>query len=345
MLEVLREEFDMSPAQVLHEIQGLLRETIAALSDRGVEYEGLAPALVPSQKRHEIALLFDSRRIDASWYGCRVYERVIPLFARQSSHSVLTGDLLGREMNQGRLRSEIEGALAPANPLGYVHSNQYFCVYLNNLTQHMITTFHEGLSAYEPYVGYVDCTYDCFMKRWLSTCLPPHFIKAGTSVIQQHEDDLEPDANQNTVGYPFEDFGYAVKSVPSMMYGTLLSYKIERPVVRGFETDTEFSLNSVTSTPSRLEDFDVEVEPAKLEYLLSNKAVSLRRAGLDGVTPEGLAGVIRTKLRSNYVYNLRRSGQHDTVVFNMIIEVNRCRLMAALHYKPELRRVRLVTLY
>ena len=345
MLEVVRKSFDLSPDQVFTEIQWLLRETTAALASRGITYDSLRPALVPSQKRHEVALCFDTAGIDDSWYGCRVYEQVIPLFARKTYHSVMTGDLLAKSVGQTVLRSEFETALVRANPFDYRHSNQFFCVYLNNLTPHMIDTFHEGLCQYRPYVGYVDCTYDCFMKRWLSMCLPPHFIKAGTTIIQQHEDDLDSDANQNTVGYPFEDFGYEVKSVPSMMYGTLLSYKIERPVVRGFEADTEFSLNSVSSAPSQLDGFEVEVEASKLDYLVSNKLGSLTRAGLSGVTPRQLGELIRAKLQSSYVYNLRRIHQHDTVVFNMIVEVNRCRLMAALHYRPESRTVRLVTMY
>lgn len=345
MLEVLREEFDLSPDQIFNEIQGLLRETTAALADRGISYDSLGPALVPSRKRQEVALFFDSLLIDDSWYGYPVYERVIPLFVRQTYHSVLTGDLLDKRVPQARLRSEFEAALVPANPFDYRHSNQFFCVYLNNLTPHMIATFHDALSVYRPYVGYAECTNDCFMKRWLSICLPSYFIKAGATIIQSHEDDLDSEANQNTIGYPFEDFGYAVKSVPSTMYGTLLSYKIERPVIRGFEADTEFSLNAVSRAPSRLEGYNVQVEPAKLDYLLSNKLGSLERAGLSGTTPEQLGDLIQGKLQSSYIYNLRRLDQHDTVVFNMIIEVNRCRLMASLHYRPESRTVRLVTMY
>jgi hypothetical protein len=345
MLEVLRKEFDLSPDQIFNEIQGLLRETTAALANRGISYDSLGPALVPSQKRQEAALFFDSSQIADSGYGYPVFERVIPLFVRQSYHSVLTGDLLDHQVSQARLHAEFEAALVPANAYDYLRSNQFFCVYMNNLTPHMIASFHDTLSGYRPYVGYADCTYDCFMKRWLSTCLPSCFIKAGATVIQPHEDDLDSDANQNTVGYPFEDFDYAVKSVPSTMYETLLSYKIERPVIRGFETDTEFSLNAVSRAPSRLEGYGVQVEPAKLDYLLSNKLGSLELAGLTGTTPEQLGDLIQGKLQSSYIYNLRRLEQHDVVVFNVIIEINRCRLMASLHYTPESQTVRLVTMY
>lgn len=345
MLEVFRKEFDLSSDKVFMQIQGLLRETASALADRGVSYDSLGPALVPSRKRQEIALFFDASLIDNSWYGYPVFERVIPLFVRETHHSVSTGDLLGYRMPQDRLRSELEAVLVPANTFDFMHSSQFFCVYLNNVTPKMIASFHETLSSFRPYIGYADCTYDCFMKRWLSICLPSCFIKAGTTVVQPHEDDLDSDANQNTIGYPFEESGYAVTSVPSTMFNTFLSYKIERPVIRGCEADTEFSLNAVSHVPSQLDNYDVQVEPAKLDYLLSEKRGSFERAGLSGTTPEQLGNLIQTKLQSNYIYNLRRLDQYDTVLFNVIIEVNRCRLMASLHYLPGSRTVRLVTLF
>ncbi len=345
MLEVARDHFGLSPAQVLTEIQWLLAETTSALARRGVDYLDLAPALVPSSKRDEAAFFFDSSQIDDSWYGYEVFERVIPLLSHRSYHSILTGDLLDNRIPQWELREEFEAALIPANPFRFQHSTQFYCVYINNLTPHMIQVLDGGLSEFRPYVGHVDCTHDSFMKRWISLCLPAQFIKAGRVVLQQHEDDLDEDANQNTIGYPFEDYGYAVRSVPSMMYGTLLSYKIERPVIAGLEVDTELALNAVSTSPSDLVGFEVEVEPQKLEYLTTYKSGSLRRAGLSGFSSNELSAVIREKLRANYIYNLRNLKQHDTVVFNMIAGFDLCRLMLSLHYKPESRTVRLVTLY
>ena len=77
---------------MLHEIQALRREVEEVLSAKGISYDALRPALVPNQKRREVALVFDTTAIDDSWYGGRIFERYMPLFKATGSHSVLAGD-------------------------------------------------------------------------------------------------------------------------------------------------------------------------------------------------------------------------------------------------------------
>jgi len=345
MLEVMLKEFALSPDQILREIRWLLDETTSALAARGISYASLRPALVPSSTRREIALIFDSTRIENAWYGLPIHRAVIPLLEPKSCHSVLGGDLLGEADMQWRIRAGLQGALVPSSALEYRHSTQYFALYINNLSDSMVRGLHEGLGTFAPYVGFVECTLGGFMKTYLSMTLVNEFVKTGRFIIQQHEDDLEPDANQNTIGYPFEEFGYTVRSLPSMLFGVLLSYKIERPVFPGFESDTEFCLNAVSNVPSRLESFEVSVEPSKLEYLQVNKSGSLKRAGLSDLRPEELEEIVRAKLQANYVYNLCQNDEHGIVTFNILIEHGGCRLTVALEYIPADRRVRLITMY
>lgn len=345
MLEVMLKESALSPDHILREIRWLLEETTSALAARGISYASLRPALVPSSTRREIALIFDSMRIGNAWYGLPIHRAVIPLLERKSCHSVLGGDLLGETDMQWRIRGGLEGGLVPSSALDYRHSTQYFALYINNLSDSMVRKLHEGLATFAPYVGFVDCTLGGFMKTYFSMTLVSEFVKRGHVIIQQHEDDLEPDANQNTIGYPFEEFGYTVRSIPSMLFGVLLSYKIERPVFPGFESDTEFSLNAVSTFPSQLDGFHVTVDPMKLKYLLENKSGSLRRAGLSEVQPAELEKVIAAKLQANYIYNMCQNDDHGVVKFNILVEHGECRLTVALEYVPADQTVRLITMY
>lgn len=54
---------------------------------------------------------------------------------------------------------------------------------------------------------------------------------------------------------------------------------LERQVFEGFETDTEFALNTISPTPLPLKDFEVEVVEAKLAYIKSQKGGSSRNHG------------------------------------------------------------------
>jgi hypothetical protein len=295
--------------------------------------------------RREVALVFDSAQIENTWYGLPVHVATIPLFEKASFQSVLSGDLLGENRHQARIRSELERAITRANSFEYHHSTQFYVLYVNNLSKAMVDKFHAELHHFRPYIGYIDCTYSSFMKTYLSSALSTEFIKAGPCILQKHEDDLDEDANRNTIGYPFEDFGYVVKSIPSTMFDILLSFKIERPIFPGFESDTEFSLNAVSAKPSRLDGFDVVIEPAKLQYLIENKAGSLKKAGLLNLEATRLEEIIREKLQLNYIYNLCQDDQHGVVTFNILVEQQACRLLVALEYMPEDRQLRLITMY
>ena len=82
MLEVMASYFDLSDEIMRNEIWGALQTTADALNTKRVSYEKLRNALVPQRKRLEIALLFDSARIESHWYGYAVAERLIPLLPR-----------------------------------------------------------------------------------------------------------------------------------------------------------------------------------------------------------------------------------------------------------------------
>lgn len=351
MLEVMRDHFDLDPKHMFHLIQGMRHDVEVALSKKGISYNKLKSALVPAQDRREIALVFDTRAIESSWYGREVMEHVIPLFKKEGSHSVLVGDYLDRPGQDDQLFGAFEQAVELRRNIEFHHPTQFFIIYINNLTDTMITHFDNGLRDYKGYAGIADTTYASAFKIYLSTMLVNTFIKHQNIILQGHEPDRDPEENLNMEGYPFEENGYICRSISDDLMGVLLSYKIERPVFPGFEVDTEFALNAVGLTPAALEEFEVDVAAAKLEYLKREKYGSIQRAGLLAITAEQLAALIRSKISANYIYGLTVDQTHNVTKFNIVIELRpsadrpATRLLAALEYRPDPRSLRLITLY
>lgn len=176
----------------------------------------------------------------------------------------------------------------------YDYSNQFYVVFINNLTDAMIQVLHEGLQDFAPYSGLADITYSSGFKSYLSVILPSYCIQYRNTIICAHEDDLPDSDYAYLAGYPFEDFGYVVRSVPRTLQDVLLSYKIEMPAIRGFdEVDIDLSLNAVTPNPLPLEHFEIEIDERKFDYIQREKAHSLRKIGLSGGNATTLKLLIR----------------------------------------------------
>lgn len=351
-LEVVRDQFKLGPERMLREIQGLREMVVNALARKGLKYEDLKPALIPDRTRREIALVFDTKAIPSSSYGFRVAERVIPLFEKRSKHSVLVTDYSDRGAGQETMFNAMVEAVKLTRDVDWEHSSQFFIVYINNLTPTMVQRFDQGLSGWPAYIGYADTTYGSVFKFLISMMAVNLFIKAGTVILQGHEDDVSNEEDCNSCGYPFEVNGYTCRSIQSILESTMLSYKIERPVLPGFEIDTEMALNAVSETPLPLDLLEIEVKEARLQYLRSEKAGSMERAGLQGLTASELAALIKRKVGDSYIYNMVYEPAYDVTKFNVIIEVppvveggSPTRLLAALKYLPERKTVELITLF
>ena len=94
------------------------------------------------------------------------------------------------------------------------------------------------------------------------------------------------------------------------------------------------------------------VEAAKVGYLRTKKMGSLERAGLLELDAEQLSELVRSKVLSNYIYNLRHVPEREQSFFDIVIEVagssarsEPFRLLAALEYNAQAKKLRLVTLY
>lgn len=346
MLQFVRDQFDVSPAVMHREIRGLHAETVRLLAAKGIDYAKLNKALVPQPDRREIALVFDTLHMQESWYGLPIHKRLLPALHRKSSRSILCGDYIG-EVPQSLMRARLLHELNVVRSFEYRHGTQFYIVYVNNLSDAMFTSLDQAFRDFEPYVGYADMTFLSPLKIHLSLALVNSYIQHGNVIIGQHEDDAPPDEDWNLPGYPFEDYGYRLRSIAGDPFGVLLSYKIERPVFPGFEEDTEFSLNALHPTPMPLAEMDIHITEERFEYLEGTPGHGVR-AGEAGTVDE-LKALIREKIEHNYIYDMVFDAEWNVSRFNVVLQLGsgagRYRVRAGLKYQPEAKQLELITLY
>jgi hypothetical protein len=351
-LEVVKEHSKLSPSEMLREIQLLRRDTENTLSEKNISYEALRHALVPSNKRREIALVFDINHINSNNYGREIFNQYMPLFDVRSDNSVLDGDygtISGKD--EPLLAKAFCDAVSPIRSTRYQHSSQFHVVYINNLTNAMVSRFDIGLRSYAGYVGMADVSHGSAFKFLLSTMLANAFLKNGLIIIQEHEDDRPNSEDINLIGWPFEKFGYVCRSLASYLHGPLLTYKIERPVFGQNDIDTELSLNSVCSLPLPLDDFMIEIDEAKAAYVRGHNASAIARAGLEHADADTFRQIISRKIKDSYIYRFEHSSARNVTKFNIILELPAVtaemsvRFLAGIEYKPENKVLRLITLF
>jgi hypothetical protein len=354
MLDVVTSEFDLSPEQVRTEIRSLHSSTIAKLAAKEIDYGELRKALTPQRDRVERAFLFDTDRIESGSYGYSVGQTLLPHLPPKLSCSMLHGDLSIDRYLQDRGVELLNNHAEMVRPVELGLTNQIYCVYINNLTPSMATDLTDALHDYEPFVGHVDTTTSSPMKDWLSIILGDCYLKHKRVMLNGHEDDASEGENYNMRGWPLDEFGYVCRSIADMYFHLFLGYKIERRVVAGGGGDTDFALTAISGRPLPLAEFSIAVDEAKGQYLRECHGPSLARAGLLYLGDRELAASIKGKINNSYIYNLRYESEHDTSLFNIILELGgdseekeakMTRLLASLEYMPAERVLRLVTLY
>jgi len=342
---------DSPPGKIHEEINNVFDLFIDSLKLKGVDYKKLKNCLIPSRERKEIALVFDIEKSGFSMYGYNILTKILSILDKESSHSFLIGDFTGEHDRKVELRSLFYKYINQVNPTDYQYHNQFFLVYLNNLSKKMVQNLIEGLQKNDYFTGYFDVTYSNIIKTYLSTILIPKFIKHNSFLIalEPFETSIIDEIEDSVCDY--EELGFICKYIHSSFYHIFLSYKIERKILPSFESDTRFSLNTLSGNFIDLTDCDIEIEPSKLNYLLKEKADNIERAGLVNLSLEELEGLIKEKLESNYIYNLSFLEKHNTLKFNIIIEIPRMdskslmKLLVALEYKPRKKKLRLITMY
>lgn len=320
---------------------------VAELAKKGVSYDSLAPALVPSTGgRQEMALLFNVDLMSTDFYGNAVATQLLPLLGKQSTLSVLAGDIgfpaATREM-------ALYGGLVKSETSEW--GQQYiYCVYLNNLSPAQRDEIHQKFLVDPSYLGYVPTTYGSYFRTAVSTMLPTAFIKHKSVVLLDHGSDDPWVSHENEIGYPFAENGLKVVSANSQLHSPLLAYKIQSEVLPMYQEDILVSLNAISDEPMALDNFEVIFPDGKFDFLHGDKKLGLLRlAGLDDLSPEALAAVIQAELSNDYIYRLQTNHDDDTVQFNIVLELSReddtpIKVAVGLKYFPETSTLSFVTM-
>jgi hypothetical protein len=344
-LEVTARHFNLCDEAVFDLIQARFFETTQILASKKVDYQKLRRALVPSIDRNERALVFDYTRFNVRLYGREVIHSLLQHLGRESTHSLLAGEWLGNGVFSDWLAISPSACGTVDRQLADVRYQPFYFVYLNNLSPAGSVALDQLFTGHPAYIGCLDLNRATPLKAYLSTFLIRDFIKHRNVIIKGHEDDRDPEEDYNLSFFDFEKFGMTLRSLPSTLYEVFLSYKIERPPLPE-ELDRKFSLSAMSTTPVLLDDFQVVLEDAKFEYLRENKAGSLKRAGFEELTAEGVAAKSRSKVNANYIYSLARATRGQTLKFNVILEADTgARTECALEYRPVDKTLRVITFY
>ncbi|MEL7634112.1 hypothetical protein [Sporomusa sphaeroides] len=124
--EVMTDRFALSPSDVYQEISHFFPVMKTMLRSKRINYDDLKNCLTPQLHKKELLLVFDSTRIDRSWYAQDVWDKILPLFTSDSSHSVLTGDYIDIISNQRLLHNILLEELEVIHECKFQHSSQFF---------------------------------------------------------------------------------------------------------------------------------------------------------------------------------------------------------------------------
>lgn len=336
---------------VYREINNVFGMFIESLEKKGIDYYNLKNCLIPKKERNEIALVFDASKIKSN-YDFLTISKILPLLGGESCHSILTGDFIGEYNNRYKLRDLFQEFLIQINLTYYQYHNQYFLVYINNLSDNMVTNIIESLKHIDYCIGYFDLTFSSKLKTYLSLIITPDLIKCKSIIIKKdpHGTDIFEELDVD-LACDYKELGYDCKFIHSIYYDIFLSYKIEREVIKEFEHDAKYSINALTEKVVKLHECEVYIDKDKFNYLLSNKTGTLKKAGIINLTIEGLKGIIKSKIYSSYIYNLTFLENCETLKFNILIEAprvdtkNPIKLIVALEYIPREKILRLITMF
>ncbi len=342
---------ESSPFQYYKEINSVFEMFKESLSKQNIDYNKLKNALVPRKKRKEIALVFDTQVLKESIYDYFILNKILPLLGKDSPHSILVGDFAGDTSKKHEIRNLFFENLIQTNPTDYEYHNQYFVVYINNLSDSMVTNLVEELKIAKYFTGYFDLSFSSEIKTKIATIVSPRFIKSKSHLIlcAPHATNIIDEIPTNTSDY--EDLGFQCVFIHQEYFHLFLSYKIERQILVGIEKDTDYSLNMLTSEFVDLSECKIEISPERIMYLRKAKGDNFERAGLINHSSPELETIISKRIENNYIYNLTFKPEYDVLQFDILMEFKRIdkeqlmKMRLGMKYQPKEKKLILITMF
>jgi hypothetical protein len=343
-------EFAKSDPQLFQRaMQEEAKQIRGLLASRGLGYEKLKSSLAPTSDGVQAVFLYDWWQDPSSNYAVAFAKKYLPSLRKDLRTSMLHGDLDDRQAAMPI--PAMEAALVKSRPHSVNWHTQY-AAYFNNLRLRDVARIH-GLLSNEPrYTGYIDVSFASPVRNFLSRQITPGWVISGRKVILGHGGDDPVVSDEDPVGFNLPAYGYEVVSLVDTYFACFLSYKIEATDAQQAAEDRMLSLAAITGELIDTESANVLVHPNKLDqYLLrdENKLRLMANIGLQDVTPDGLASVVKTKLSQSYIYDLRFA-ENGTPLFAVAAEFEKpegglTRRLLALKHDQEQRVISLVTMY
>ena len=347
----------MNDKDVYQAIQDGFQILQKQLALKGISYNNLKGALIPNQDKDkfETCLIIDSSKIESSDYGYYVFEKLIPYLDHESTYSILCGDYI--DITDGKypdsqqfLYIAMDDILERYHESQYIHSSQYFLIYINRLSTVQRQNILDGLGQYEWFTGFADLTHRSIFKSCISMILVNVCIKNGSKVIMSHASDYSDEENINMRGFPFESNGFQLSSINEESYGAFLSYKIESQVPD--VEDISFSFNALFPRFDSFKKIELSISDDKWSKYLTDiergKGRIIESLGYASDDKERFTKEIFRQVCANYIYNLREN-EYGDLMFNVCIELptvhdNIRKTTIALKYHPDSGVAEVVTL-
>jgi hypothetical protein len=152
--------------------------------------------------------------------------------------------------------------------------------------------------------------------------------------------------NINTIGFDFKKYGFHIKSISDMNYSMFLYYKIECKYHENDISDQLFPLSAISNKAEPLKNFKVIIEDEKLKYLYRKKTGSMKAGNFLNLDKSEIEKILINKIENNYIYNMEYFEEHNTIKFNIIIEMeNHFKYLVSLEYLPNDMELRLITMF
>jgi hypothetical protein len=239
------------------------------------------------------------------------------ILGKQSSHAFKAGLYLNGGGAGARLQA-LRERLEFHEYVPMKHPTQFEVLYINNLSDSLYQKIVDFAKNSHGFVGHADCTYASMLKWYLSFDLPTQCLKYKGLILRDMPGDCAWGEVYDFHHFGFHALGWRLVSVPDYLFGPFLSYKIERPVLDGFEADSRYAAAALGSVDIR--ELPVRVSEEKLGYMRAKGERSARLLGDIGAS--NMADRIKGALSRSYIFDLEFDPQRDALIrFNTVLEM------------------------
>ncbi|WP_146088024.1 hypothetical protein [Rathayibacter sp. AY1B5] len=316
------------------------------LNAKGIDYDDLKSALTPTKNGKQVVFFYTWLEYGTGNYAVDFAKKYLPNIHPKTQTSVLHGDLLGAPPED-----LLNAKIVRANDQEINWRVQY-AVYFSNLNQFNLEAIHGSLKDDPRYSGYIIADYDASLLDYFAGCLASQWIVHNKTIILTHGGDDPFIGSEDPVGYEFDSMDIELVSLIDAYYVAFFVYKIESEGSPRADADRTLTLAAATGEYIDIDTASIVVHPDKLEkYLLKDesKLRLMTSIGLQDVTPDELAVIIRERISKNYIYDIRFAvGYIPTFAVAADFETNSgdlVRRLLSLKFESESETISLVTMY